>query len=93
MKAIDSLMQSLATEATNARMPLAASIPGWMHDLITARLKRRGVVFTTRNKYGPESDEEGHNEEGRWIVKTERFGSQPHSVIIFQPAGTRPEDA
>lgn len=87
MNAIDSLIQSLKDNATRVRQPLAASIPGWMHDLITERLKGRGVVFTMKNKYGPNSDEEGHNEEGRWIVKTERF-SNPHSVILFQPVGT-----
>lgn len=91
MNAIDSLMQSLVAEATNAKQPLAVTIPGWMHDLITARLKNRGVVLNMKNKYGPESDEEGHNKEGRWVVKTERF-CNPHSVIIFQPINASHED-
>lgn len=83
---IRSLINSLANQATKARQPLAITIPGWTHDLITQKLRNRGVVFTMRNKYGPEADEEGTNKEGRWIVKTERLGPTPHSVILFQPA-------
>lgn len=88
MNAIDSLMQSLVNEAIKTKNSIMVSIPGWSHDLITSRLRGRGVVFNMRKLALNDEDfsdsEEGQNKEGKWFVKTERFGSNPHSVVIFK---------
>lgn len=84
----DSLMQSLVDEATKTRNSIMVSIPGWSHDLIKSRLIGRGVVFNVRklalNEEDWDESEEGQNKEGKWFVRTARFGSNPHSVVIFQ---------
>ena len=82
---LESLINSLPAHAQKAGEPLAVAIPGWKHDLITDRLEKRGVVFQNRNPFGPETDAEGFNKEGRWTVQTDRLGPQPQTVILFQP--------
>ena len=82
---LEYLINSLPAHAQKAGEPLAVAIPGWKHDLITDRLKRRGVVFENRSPFGPETDAEGFNKEGRWIVQTDRLGPHPRSVILFDP--------
>jgi hypothetical protein len=87
---LEYLINSLPAHAQKAGEPLAVAIPGWKHDLITDRLKRRGVVFEKRNPFGPENDMEGFNKEGRWTVQTDRLGPQPQTVILFRPKEKHP---
>jgi len=81
---LDSLRE-LPEASKKTGEPMALNIPGWKHDLIEERLKSRGVVFTKNTQESGFQVTQGRNNEGRWVIETQRFSSTPHSIVLFDP--------